>query len=73
MLFYDYFHGDCGAGLAASHQTGWIGALARAMHFFAMSTAEQFLELGRAAAVVEIEPAPRQTGRGLVSQPRGQR
>ncbi|MFC0431978.1 glucosidase [Kutzneria buriramensis] len=27
-LFYEYFHGDNGAGLGASHQTGWTGAVA---------------------------------------------
>ncbi len=25
ILFYEYFHGDNGAGLGASHQTGWTG------------------------------------------------
>ena len=30
MLFYEYFHGDNGAGLGASHQTGWTGLVARA-------------------------------------------
>ena len=29
VLFYEYFHGDNGAGLGASHQTGWTGAIAR--------------------------------------------
>ncbi len=28
ILFYEYFHGDNGAGLGASHQTGWTGAIA---------------------------------------------
>jgi hypothetical protein len=28
-LFYEYFHGDNGAGLGASHQTGWTGLVAR--------------------------------------------
>ena len=28
MLFYEYFHGDNGAGLGASHQTGWTGLVA---------------------------------------------
>src|SRR3974377_471644 len=28
ILFYEYFHGDNGAGLGASHQTGWTGATA---------------------------------------------
>ena len=55
LLFYEYFHGDNGAGLGASHQTGWTGIIARAMHVFATSTAEQFLELGKIAGVVEIE------------------
>jgi hypothetical protein len=59
ILFYEYFHGDNGAGLGASHQTGWTGVIARALHLFATSTAEEFLELGKAAAVVEVEPASR--------------
>ena len=29
VLFYEYFHGDNGAGLGASHQTGWTGLIAR--------------------------------------------
>ncbi len=29
LLFYEYFHGDNGAGLGASHQTGWTGIVAR--------------------------------------------
>jgi hypothetical protein len=29
VLFYEYFHGDNGAGLGASHQTGWTGLLAK--------------------------------------------
>ena len=29
ILFYEYFHGDNGAGLGASHQTGWTGVVAR--------------------------------------------
>jgi hypothetical protein len=58
LLFYEYFHGDNGAGLGASHQTGWTGVVARAMHLFATSTAEQFLEVGKAAAILEVDPAP---------------
>ena len=56
VLFYEYFHGDNGAGLGASHQTGWTGIIARAMHLFATSTAEQFLELGKLASIVEADP-----------------
>ena len=57
ILFYEYFHGDNGAGLGASHQTGWTGVIARTMHLFATSTAEQFRALGAKAGVVEVEPA----------------
>jgi hypothetical protein len=54
ILFYEYFHGDNGAGLGASHQTGWTGIVARMMHLFATSTPEQMLELGKMAAVVDV-------------------
>jgi hypothetical protein len=29
LLFYEYFHGDNGAGIGASHQTGWTGCIAQ--------------------------------------------
>jgi len=29
ILFYEYFHGDNGAGVGASHQTGWTGVVAK--------------------------------------------
>jgi hypothetical protein len=29
ILFYEYFHGDNGAGIGASHQTGWTGVVAK--------------------------------------------
>jgi hypothetical protein len=29
LLFYEYFHGDNGAGLGAGHQTGWTGLVAK--------------------------------------------
>jgi hypothetical protein len=55
VLFYEYFHGDNGAGLGASHQTGWTGIVARGMHLFATTTPEQVLQLGKMAAVVEVK------------------
>jgi hypothetical protein len=55
LSFYEYFHGDNGAGLGASHQTGWTGVIARAMHLFATSTAEEILELGKIAAFTALE------------------
>ncbi len=56
VLFYEYFHGDNGAGLGASHQTGWTGIIARIMHMFATTTPQQALELGKHAAAVETTP-----------------
>jgi hypothetical protein len=50
VLFYEYFHGDNGAGLGASHQTGWTGVVATMMHLFASTSAEEILEGGRRAA-----------------------
>jgi hypothetical protein len=47
ILFYEYFHGDNGAGLGASHQTGWTGAVARLLHFFATVKPEHILEHGK--------------------------
>jgi len=35
ILFYEYFHGDNGAGLGANHQTGWTGTIARTLDLFA--------------------------------------
>jgi len=32
ILFYEYFHGDTGQGLGASHQTGWTGLVALLLH-----------------------------------------
>jgi hypothetical protein len=43
VLFYEYFHGDNGAGLGASHQTGWTGVVARLLHLFATLTPEAAL------------------------------
>ncbi len=57
ILFYEYFHGDNGAGLGASHQTGWTGGIARLMHLFATTTSSQVLELGKRAAFTEVVPA----------------
>ena len=54
VLFYEYFHGDNGAGLGASHQTGWTGVVARGLHLFATSTAQEVLELGKLAAINEV-------------------
>jgi hypothetical protein len=53
ILFYEYFHGDNGAGLGASHQTGWTGLIARSLDLFARMTAE-FALRSPAAAMAEL-------------------
>jgi hypothetical protein len=50
LLFFEYFHGDNGAGLGASHQTGWTGIVARMMHLFATTSAADVRERGKGAA-----------------------
>ena len=50
ILFYEYFHGDNGAGLGASHQTGWTGAVAKLIQLFGVLDAQQALEGGKVAA-----------------------
>jgi hypothetical protein len=54
ILFFEYFHGDIGAGVGASHQTGWTGIVARLMHVFATTSAASV----RAVAKVAAEEAP---------------
>ena len=44
ILFYEYFHGDNGAGLGASHQTGWTGLVARLIQTLGQFDATTVLE-----------------------------
>jgi hypothetical protein len=46
VLFYEYFHGDDGAGLGASHQTGWTGVVARVIQLFGEIDAATVLDEG---------------------------
>ena len=65
ILFYEYFHGDNGAGLGASHQTGWTGLVARLLDLFGRLEAKDMeLETDQVAArlvdeQVHGEPAKR--------------
>jgi hypothetical protein len=43
ILFYEYFHGDNGAGIGASHQTGWTGTVARLIQLFAVTSSQDVL------------------------------
>ncbi|HBC89622.1 MAG TPA: glucosidase [Lentisphaeria bacterium] len=47
ILFYEYFHGDCGAGLGASHQTGWTGSVATLIKLFGHLVPGQVLDGGK--------------------------
>ena len=53
ILFYEYFHGDNGAGLGASHQTGWTGVVAKLIELFGHLDGPQFLEAGKAGAFAQ--------------------
>ena len=55
LLFYEYFHGDNGAGLGASHQTGWTGLVARLIQMYGFLSGDEFLEEGAGRAVVYEE------------------
>ena len=46
ILFYEYFHGDNGAGIGASHQIGWTGAIARLIQVNGSLTEAMFSEAG---------------------------
>jgi hypothetical protein len=48
VLFYEYFHGDNGAGLGASHQTGWTGLVAKLIELFGQLDAGTALREGKA-------------------------
>jgi hypothetical protein len=43
VLFHEYFHGDNGAGLGASHQTGWTGLVARLLQLFGQFDSQRVL------------------------------
>jgi hypothetical protein len=51
ILFYEYFHGDNGAGLGASHQTGWTGLVAKLFEIFGRLDEKQYLEVGKRISV----------------------
>ena len=50
LLFYEYFHGDNGAGIGASHQTGWTGVVATLIEVFGKLDAATLQSGGVAAA-----------------------
>jgi hypothetical protein len=65
VLFYEYFHGDNGAGIGASHQTGWTGLIARLLDTFGRVTGEDALETPKAK--LEARVVRQQVGGDKVS------
>ena len=61
VLFYEYFHGDNGAGLGASHQTGWTGVVARLIQGLGLLTADEALAGTAPMARVYHDAAPATT------------
>jgi hypothetical protein len=56
LLFYEYFHGDNGAGLGASHQTGWTGLVAKLIQLYGLLDPKQALEVGKEAGFAQTAP-----------------
>ena len=52
LLFYEYFHGDNGAGLGASHQTGWTALVAALAQMHGPVGARSVVESARVGAAV---------------------
>jgi len=50
ILFYEYFHADNGAGLGASHQTGWTGLVAKLIELYGFVDSKQLLQEGKASS-----------------------
>jgi hypothetical protein len=55
LLFYEYFHGDNGAGLGASHQTGWTGLVAKSIQLYGLLDPKRMLEAGKGAMFRPVE------------------
>jgi hypothetical protein len=53
IQFFEYFHGDNGAGLGASHQTGWTGLVAKTIQLYGLLDPQLVLEEGKEAAFVK--------------------
>jgi hypothetical protein len=60
LLFFEYFHGDNGAGIGASHQTGWTGLVATLVDLFGHTDGKRFLELGKKGVFTRKERPRRQ-------------
>jgi hypothetical protein len=57
LLFHEYFHGDNGAGIGASHQTGWTGVIARLIDLFGRLNATTLLDVDTSRVLRHEAPA----------------
>jgi len=55
VLFFEYFHGDSGVGLGASHQTGWTGIVAKLIQLYSNVDSKRLLTAN--GSVVYVNPS----------------
>jgi hypothetical protein len=67
VLFYEYFHGDNGAGLGASHQTGWTGVVAKLIELFGKLDANQILKGGKTSLFTNKDDKKKQNETAKIS------
>ena len=58
LWFYEYFHGDNGAGIGASHQTGWTGLIAKELDVIKRLDGKAFLKEGMAGMLPSTKLKP---------------
>jgi len=58
VLFYEYFHGDNGAGLGASHQTGWTGVVAGLINMHGLLKPEAIAQSGTKGVYDSLRSQP---------------
>ncbi len=62
ILFHEYFHGDNGAGLGASHQTGWTGLVAKFIQLYGLLDPKRVLEVGKQAGFIKDDHSAKRQG-----------
>ncbi len=63
LWFYEYFHGDNGAGIGASHQTGWTGLIAKQLEMLKCLDGKDLLKGARASMFPSAKAQPKTPGR----------
>jgi hypothetical protein len=66
LLFHEYFHGDTGAGLGASHQTGWTALAAKLLN---PRRGERLYDACPATGVPQTGPTPIEQGLAVGTRP----